>query len=109
MVHGLVHAWVAGYPPLPPREMEHGMAQRRLAQHRDAGRAQRGWSIEAVRSLGLTTTVDNAASILNISRTKAYALAKQGDFPIKLVRVGRRYLVSIPAVLALLSVDHPNE
>jgi hypothetical protein len=60
------------------------------------------WTIESVRGLGLTTTVGIAASILGISRTKAYALAKQDEFPIKLVRAGRRYLVPIPALLDLL-------
>jgi excisionase family DNA binding protein len=63
------------------------------------------WTIESVRSLGLTTTVDTAASILGISRTKAYALAKTGDFPTRLVRVGRRYLVPIPALLDLLTAE----
>jgi excisionase family DNA binding protein len=53
-------------------------------------------------ALALTTTVDTAASILGISRTKAYALAKAGDFPIRLVRVGRRYLVPVPALFDLL-------
>src|SRR5262245_33299586 len=62
------------------------------------------WTIDAVRNLGLTTTVDTAASILGISRTKAYQLAKSGQFPVHLVRVGRRYLVPIPALLDLLRV-----
>jgi excisionase family DNA binding protein len=65
--------------------------------------ASPAWTIESVRCLGLTTTVDTAASILGISRTKAYALAKHGEFPIKLVRVGRRYLVPIPPLLELLT------
>jgi hypothetical protein len=66
-------------------------------------RRAHAWTVESVRGLGLTTTVDVAASILGISRTKAYALAKQDEFPIKLVRAGRRYLVPIPALLDLLS------
>jgi hypothetical protein len=53
--------------------------------------------------LGLTTTVDTAASILRISRTKAYALAKDGDVPVRLVRTGRRNLVPIPPLLDLLT------
>jgi excisionase family DNA binding protein len=65
--------------------------------------ASRTWTLESVRCLGLTTTVDTAASILGISRTKAYALAKHGEFPIKLVRVGRRYIVPIPPLLDLLT------
>jgi hypothetical protein len=47
--------------------------------------------------------VNTAASILGVSRTKAYVLAKDSDFPVKLVRVGRRYLVPIPALLDLLA------
>ncbi len=66
------------------------------------------WTVESVRGLGLTTTVDTAASILGISRTKAYALAKDGEFPIKLVRIGRRYLVPIPALLDLLTGGQVN-
>jgi len=63
------------------------------------------WTIEAVRRLGLTTTIESAASILGIGRTKAYALAKDGDFPIKLIRIGRRYLVPTQALLDLLAVE----
>ena len=60
------------------------------------------WTIEAVQRLGLTTDVETAASILGISRTKAYALARSGEFPVHLVRIGRRYIVPIPALLDLL-------
>jgi hypothetical protein len=63
------------------------------------------WTIEAVRRLGLTTDVETAASILGISRTKAYSLAKTGQFPVRLVRIGRRYVVPIPALLGLLGAS----
>ena len=86
-------------------------SKRQPEQHRDADMAAspRAWSIETVRGLGLTTTVDTAASILGISRTKAYALAKHGEFPIKLVRIGRRYLVPIPPLLNLLTGAEPTQ
>jgi len=64
---------------------------------------KRAWTMESVQALGLTTTVDTAASILRSRRTKAYGLAKSGDFPVKLVRVGRRYLVPVPGLLDLLA------
>lgn len=64
--------------------------------------ASRAWTEPAVRSLGMTTDVETAGEILGIGRTKAYELAKSGDFPVKILRVGRRYLVSIPALLKLL-------
>jgi hypothetical protein len=60
------------------------------------------WTPEAVRQLGLTTDIATAGAILGIGRTKAYELAKNGDFPVALVRVGRRYLVPTGALLTLL-------
>jgi hypothetical protein len=32
-------------------------------------------------------------------------MAKNGDFPVKILRIGRRYKVSVPALLKLLDVD----
>jgi predicted DNA-binding transcriptional regulator AlpA len=65
----------------------------------------RVWTIEAVRGLGATTDVETAGAILGIGRTKAYELAKNGQFPTRVLRIGRRYLVPIPAILALLGVE----
>jgi hypothetical protein len=65
----------------------------------------RRWTVEAVRDLGVTTDVETAAAILGIGRTKAYDMAKRGQFPVRLLRVGRRYLVPTPAILALLGLD----
>ena len=67
-----------------------------------SGSAGRAWTEQAVRGLGLTTNVETAAEILDIGRTKAYELAKHGAFPAKTLRVGRRYKVSVPALLKLL-------
>jgi hypothetical protein len=64
--------------------------------------ATRFWTIESVRTLGTTTDVETAAAILGIGRTKAYELAKAGEFPVKIIRVGRRYIVPIPALLTAL-------
>jgi len=60
------------------------------------------WTQEAVRGLGMTTDIETAAAILGIGRTKAYELARAGVFPVKVIRIGRRYLVPIPAILQLL-------
>ncbi|MET8231875.1 DNA-binding protein [Micromonospora zamorensis] len=62
------------------------------------------WTIEAVRALGLTTDVETAGAILGIGRSKAYALAKRGKFPVRVLRVGRNYVVPVPAILELLGV-----
>src|SRR5207249_2614377 len=42
------------------------------------------WTVQAVQGLGVTTDVETAAAILGIGRTKAYELAKNGEFPIKI-------------------------
>ncbi|RUL89983.1 DNA-binding protein [Verrucosispora sp. FIM060022] len=63
------------------------------------------WTIEEVRELGLTTDVETAAAILGIGRTKAYALARTGEFPVRLLRVGRRYVVPVQAILNILAVE----
>jgi hypothetical protein len=60
------------------------------------------WTPEAVRQLGLTTDIATAGAILGIGRSKAYQLAKTGEFPVTILRVGRRYLVPTTALLALL-------
>ncbi|MFG3423291.1 helix-turn-helix domain-containing protein [Micromonospora sp. NPDC049460] len=63
------------------------------------------WTIEAVRELGVTTDVETAGAILGIGRTKAYELARTNEFPVRLLRVGRRYLVPVPAILKLLAIE----
>ncbi len=60
------------------------------------------WTPETVRNLGMTTDVATAGAILGIGRSKAYELAKSGEFPVTILRVGRRYLVPTSAILALL-------
>ncbi|WP_433392921.1 helix-turn-helix domain-containing protein [Micromonospora sp. KLBMP9576] len=63
------------------------------------------WTIETVRELGVTTDVETAGAILGIGRTKAYELARTNEFPVRLLRVGRRYLVPVPAILKLLAIE----
>jgi len=50
----------------------------------------------------MTKDIATAGSILGIGRSKAYELAKSGEFPITVLRIGRRYLVPTSAILALL-------
>jgi Helix-turn-helix domain len=63
------------------------------------------WTVDTVRQLGLTTDVATAGAILGIGRTKAYELAKNGEFPVALLRVGRRYLVPTQGLLSLLGAE----
>ncbi len=63
------------------------------------------WTPDAIRALGATTDVATAAKILRIGRTKAYALAKAEEFPCRIIRVGRRYLVTVQSILTLVAPD----
>jgi hypothetical protein len=63
------------------------------------------WTIDAVRGLGATVDVETAGAILGIGRSKSYELAKSGEFPVRVLRIGRRYLVPTPSILALLGID----
>lgn len=80
------------------------------AEYADPGTAEGhavggAWTVQAVQELGVTTDVETAGAILGIGRTKAYELAKAGQFPVKIIRVGRRYLVPTPALLQLLGAQ----
>ncbi|MEV6036829.1 helix-turn-helix domain-containing protein [Nonomuraea sp. NPDC052116] len=48
-----------------------------------------------------------AGRLLGMGRTKAYRLAKAGEFPCRVLRIGGRYAVPVRGLRALL--DHTNE
>lgn len=78
------------------------LTRKKIRHQADAAPESAAWTVDAVRRLGLTTDVETAGAILGIGRTKAYDLAKTGEFPVPLLRAGRRYLVPVPALLRLL-------
>ena len=50
----------------------------------------------------MTTDLETAADIIGIGRTLAYELIKNDEFPVRLLRLGRRVLVPVPELLQLL-------
>jgi hypothetical protein len=50
-------------------------------------------------------TEANAAGVVGIERTSAYGLARRGEFPVPVIRVGRQLRVSVAALLDLLGVQ----
>ena len=72
--------------------------------------AAEGWTEQRVRALGVVTDLPTAGQILGLSRTTAYALARQGRFPTPVLRVGRLYRVSVNDLLRVLNLatDPPD-
>ncbi|MEU8870407.1 helix-turn-helix domain-containing protein [Streptomyces javensis] len=60
--------------------------------------------------LNLPTVIDieTAGRALGIGRTNAYALARRGAFPCKVIRAGRAYRVPTAALLDVLEVATPE-
>lgn len=67
--------------------------------------ARRRWTADAVRELGMTTDLPTAAQILGVGRSKAYEMAKNGNFPARILRVGRRYVVPVAPLIKLLEEE----
>jgi hypothetical protein len=62
-------------------------------------------SIAQLRSGPPSVDLMTAAAVLRIGRTKAYDLAKRGDFPVTVIRIGDSYRVPTAALLTLLGIS----
>jgi predicted DNA-binding transcriptional regulator AlpA len=66
-------------------------------------------SVEGVRSWPVTVDVPTAGRAFGIGRDQAYRLAKEGTFPVPVLRIGRVLRVSRASVLAALGMpDTPQ-
>lgn len=65
------------------------------------------WTPDQVRALGMTTSLETAAAVIGIGRTLAYDLAKTGDFPVRILRLGSRTLIPVADLLTYLG-EHPD-
>lgn len=70
---------------------------------------KRVWTVDEVRGLGVATDVETAASVLQIGRTTAYGLVKRGSFPVKVLRIGKSYVVPVEGLLTLLTASTPEK
>jgi hypothetical protein len=65
----------------------------------------KGLTLAELQQLPATVDLLTAARALGLGRTKAYELAKKGEFPCRIIRVGVAYLVPTAELLKLLGVD----
>ncbi|HKT00404.1 MAG TPA: DNA-binding protein [Rugosimonospora sp.] len=62
---------------------------------------------DEVRAWPVTVDVPTAGRAFGIGRDEAYRLAREGTFPVPVLRLGRYLRVSRAAVLAALGVPDP--
>jgi hypothetical protein len=53
-----------------------------------------GWTTEDVLALPVTVDLLTAGEVLGMQRTATYRTARDGRFPVPLIRVGSRYRVA---------------
>lgn len=56
-----------------------------------------------------TLTLPEAAALLGIGRTSSYAAARDGNFPVPVIKIGGRYVVPTKPLLDLLGLDELPE
>jgi hypothetical protein len=65
-------------------------------------------SMDELLALPVSVDLVTAGRAFGLGRTKAFELAKQGEFPCKVLTVGVRYRVPRSDLLAALGVDFPE-
>lgn len=60
---------------------------------------------DELASLPVTVSLVTAARAFGLGRTKAHELARAGEFPCRVLRVGERYRVPRVAILEALGID----
>lgn len=68
---------------------------------------ERGMQLDELLSLPVAFDLDTSNRALSIGRTKGFQLAKSGEYPCRVMRIGRTYRVSRADLLRALSID-PN-
>lgn len=104
----------AGDCPAPGSSRTSQVTCERAPVDRDAARVDRPmagdrlWTVGAVGGLPPMLRLPEAARLLGIGRTSAYRLARQGQFPVPVVRIGKQYRVPAAGLLQLLGVIVPE-
>ncbi|RZU51235.1 hypothetical protein EV385_3044 [Krasilnikovia cinnamomea] len=60
------------------------------------------WTEERIRALGAVTDLLTAAQIFGLGRALAYNLARNGTFPVPVIRAGTLYRIPVAPILAAL-------
>jgi hypothetical protein len=67
---------------------------------------RRTWTEADVLALGVRTDVPTAGEILaGLCRDEAYRMHQRGEFPVPVLKVGRRLVVPVAPILRLLDIS----
>ncbi|KLL11839.1 MULTISPECIES: helix-turn-helix domain-containing protein [Protofrankia] len=67
------------------------------------------WTTRQLRALPVIVDVETAASVLGMGLTKARALIRAGEFPVRVIKHGDRYVIPLRGLLALLGVEPADD
>lgn len=67
------------------------------------------WTPEAIRALPPTVDLPTAGSLFGLSRWQSYEALARGNFPVGVIRIGRRIIVPTAPCLQLLGLDSPQQ
>jgi hypothetical protein len=71
---------------------------------------RRVWTHAEVEALGVRTDVPTAGEIIaGLCRDESYRAVKRGTFPVPVIEVGRRLVVPVAPILALLGIGPDME
>lgn len=68
----------------------------------------RGMSVREVLALPVAISLDDANRALGLGRSNGYAMARSGDYPLPLLRLGRKYRCKRSDLLRLLDISDPE-
>ncbi|MEV4465098.1 hypothetical protein AB0J51_15905 [Micromonospora echinofusca] len=63
------------------------------------------WTEGRIRALGAITDLPTAGRVFGLGRALSYELARTGDFPVPVLRVGSRYKVPVAGILTTLGLQ----
>lgn len=71
--------------------------------------AERGMQLAELLALPVAFDLDTSNRALRLGRTKGFDLAKRGEYPVRVMRVGCTYRVSRADLLRALGIDPNND
>lgn len=68
-----------------------------------------GMAVAELQALPAAIDLETAGRAVGLGRTKSYELARTGQFPVPVLRLGNAYRVATADVLALLGLAPPRD